>query len=51
MKITYTKHALKKFKDLAELGILVTKYHVTKAIKKPTRIDNRSDHPKKIRVI
>ena len=48
MKINYTKHAKKKFKDLEKLGVLVKKELVTKGVKEPLNIDEISDDPKKI---
>lgn len=48
MKIRYTRHAEKKFKDLEELGIKVNKRFVNGIIKKPIHVDEESDYPKKI---
>lgn len=48
MKIVYTKHAEKKFKDLAELGIKVTKRQVNGIVKKPIHLDEKEDFPNKI---
>jgi len=48
VKIVYTKHALKKFKDLAELKILISRSIVNSIIKEPISIDNFSDFPNKI---
>lgn len=35
MKIVYTVHALKKFRDLAEFGIEVRKYKISTTIRDP----------------
>ena len=48
MKVVYTKHALKKFKDLAELKIYILRTKVDSIIKKPINIDEVSDFPNKI---
>lgn len=48
MKVVYTKHAIKKLKDLRELNIVVTKRLVSNLVKNPLRIDEVSDYPRKI---
>ena len=45
MRITYTKHALKKFRDLEQLGIKVNKIFIRKTIKDPVHLDEISDFP------
>lgn len=47
-KVIYTRHAQKKFHDLAELDIFVTIRQINKIIKKPITIDIVSDYPNKI---
>lgn len=46
MKIAFTKHAEKKFKELPLLNITVKKADIIKAIKNPDYIDVESDKPK-----
>lgn len=46
MKTIYTKHALRKFFDLAKLGIRVNKSIVNDAIKNPLHVDHETDPPK-----
>lgn len=48
MQILFTKHAIKKFKDLAVLDIHISQKIVRDAIKKPLHVDRTSDHPKVI---
>lgn len=48
MKIVYTKHAKKKFKDLKKLGVIVKRKLVEETATKPLDIDEISDYPKKI---
>ncbi|MBI2641145.1 hypothetical protein HYW87_00940 [Candidatus Roizmanbacteria bacterium] len=48
MKIVYTKHAIKKFKDLKALKVIVRKSHIKQAIEKPKSVDDVTDFPKKI---
>jgi len=48
VKIVYTKHAHKKFKDLAELKIYISRSKIDRIIKKPDIIDDVSDFPNKI---
>ncbi len=45
MKILFTKHAEKKFKDLEKLGIKVTKLKVEKILLFPNTVDEEFDHP------
>ncbi len=46
MKIIYTKHAIKKFKDLKELGITVSKTQIRKIITDPLHRDSLTEYPK-----
>lgn len=46
MKVTYTNHANKKFKDLEKLGIKVTKTLIQKIISGPLHLDTETDFPK-----
>ena len=46
MKILYTKHAKKKFKDLETLGFKLSKNYIEQIINKPLHIDNQEDYPK-----
>lgn len=48
MKIVYTKHAAKKFRDLAELGIHITKQRISKMCRNPAKIDAEIDFPQVI---
>ena len=48
MKLTYTKHAKKKFKILTQVGIEISRKSIREAIKIPEHIDEKSDYPKKI---
>lgn len=48
MRIVYTKHAKKKFKDLEKLGVIVKRKLVNQTITNPLEIDAVSDYPKKI---
>ena len=48
MKIGYTKHAEKKFKDLAALGMTINKRLVNNTVKKPVHLDEATDPPNKI---
>lgn len=45
MTIKYTKHALKKFIDLKQLGVIVTKRRIRIIIQKPIHRDTHSDEP------
>jgi len=45
VKIVYTKHAVKKFNDLEELGIKVGKRLVRKILKQPVHLDDITDYP------
>lgn len=47
MKVRFTKHAKKKFSELAKIGVLISKQTVIKAIREPENIDS-SDAPKMI---
>lgn len=44
--IKYTKHAKKKFFDLSELGVKVSKSLIAKIIKDPLSVDTKLDAPK-----
>jgi len=44
----FTKHALKKFRDLKLLRISLTRKQVIKTIKEADDVDNQIDFPKKI---
>ena len=46
MKIIYTKHAKKKFIDLAKLGIVVEKKLIKEIIANPLHTDLETDPPK-----
>lgn len=48
MKIHYTKHALKKFRDLGELNVRVTKRIIKSILANPKHTDSTSDVPKTI---
>lgn len=48
MKIVFTLHAEKKFKDLKKLGVTIKKSFVRNVLKNPLYIDYESDPPKKI---
>lgn len=48
MKIIYTKHATKKFDDLAQLGIVISKDDLLRIIKNPLYVDSLSDFPNTI---
>ena len=50
MQIAYTKHAEKKFTDLKELGVVITKILIKTTLSKPLNIDATSDYPNKIAV-
>ncbi len=45
MIIIYSKHALKKFRDLEELGIRIYKNFIRKTIKDPVYLDEITDSP------
>lgn len=46
MKIIYTKHAQKKFADLAKLGLIVEKKLIKEIIINPLHKDLETDPPK-----
>lgn len=46
MKITYTKHARKKFKTHRDVGIIITRKDIMVTIKDPEHVDYESDKPK-----
>lgn len=46
MKIDYTKHAKKKFSDLAATGVKISPKDVLVTISKPENVDKESDYPK-----
>ncbi len=48
MKIVYTKHAAKKFKDLKRLGLFVSRLLVKSIIEHPLHLDEMTGFPKKI---
>lgn len=48
MKIVFTHHAEKKFKDLEKLGIYVKRSLIKDILKNPIHIDIQADYPKKI---
>jgi len=48
VKIGYTKHAEKKFKDLAALGVIINTKLVNGIVKKPVHLDETTDPPNKI---
>lgn len=48
MKIVFTRHAAKKFKDLAKLEVHVTKSLVKGILLNASHLDIESDAPKKI---
>ena len=48
MKIGYTKHAEKKFKDLAALGMTINKRLVNDIVRRPVHLDEVTDPPNKI---
>ncbi len=51
MKITFTKHSIKKFKDFAKLKIKISRNHIRKALKNPQHTDPFFDYPNKINSI
>lgn len=48
MRIVFTHHAENKLKDLANLGVNVTKSLVENILKNPLHTDDKSDSPNKI---
>ena len=48
MKIGYTKHAEKKFKDLAALGVIINTRFVNGIVRRPVHLDEVTDPPNKI---
>ncbi len=48
MTIRYTKHAQKKFRDLEELGVRITKRLIRTILDQPRQADTTSDAPKTI---
>ena len=48
MKIIYTRHAKRKFKILAKVGVKLTRINVVTTICNPENLDRKSDYPKKI---
>lgn len=48
VNIRYTKHAQKKFQDLEELGVHITKRLVRSILTQPKHTDTTSDTPKTI---
>lgn len=48
MEFIFTKHAKKKFKDLAKIGVKVSPKDVLVTIKHPEYLDEESDYPKLI---
>src|SRR3989344_7116525 len=48
MKIIYTKHAKRKFKELERLGIKVSRRDITETTRNPEHSDRTSDFPKLI---
>ncbi len=48
MTIRYTKHAQKKFRDLEELGVRVTKPLIKRILSRPHHTDTTSEAPKTI---
>lgn len=49
MKVSYTKHALKKFVDLRLLGVRVSKKNILRVLQKPMHVLT-DEPPKKIAV-
>lgn len=45
IKIIYTKHALKKFDDLAKLEVRISKRRIEMILNNPLKIDTESDCP------
>lgn len=48
MRVIFTYHAEKKFKDLKELNVHATKSLIKRILGKPAHLDTTSDFPKKI---
>ncbi len=48
MKIVFTKHARKKFSDLARIGVKVSQKALIDVVKSPEHVDRESDYPKLI---
>lgn len=48
MKIIFTRHAEKKFKDLEKLGVYVKRSLIKNILENPVHVDTQSDYPKKI---
>lgn len=48
MTVRYTKHALRKFKDLDVLGVRVTKRLIRSILINPYTVDAESDRPNSI---
>lgn len=46
MRIIFTDHALKKFKDLSILGFKVSKTQINKVLLDPLQLDYETDYPK-----
>lgn len=46
VKIVFTKHARKKFRELKEIGVIISRQKVIEAIRNPEHIDKESDAPK-----
>lgn len=46
MKVIYTKHAKKKFSDLAKVGVQISRKDISITVNKPENIDKESDFPK-----
>ena len=46
VKVVFTKHAKKKFKNLAKLGFVISRKDVLSTIHTPEHVDHESDRPK-----
>jgi len=43
--VVFTEHALRKFADLKELGLILAKKQITKILLNPEHIDRTTDYP------
>ena len=48
MKIVYTKHAFKKFRDLELLGVKISKKDIKRILEYPEHVDIKTDKPNRL---